>query len=88
GGISALAAQRYDNLRALMQAVVPDPARSRGETSLIRATIDGLSDINDGFKIILCHEPSYTPRSDHVFKLLQPTLRRIAVFGVRVRVVV
>jgi len=57
-----------------MQAEVPDPERSRGQTSLIRATVNGLSDIGDGFKMIPGHERNYTPRSDYLFNLLQPIL--------------
>jgi len=81
GGVAAVAAGRYDNLRVLMQAIVSDPERSRGEVTLIRGISDAMSDIVDPFKALPGQERHYTPRSEYLFKLLQPTLDDLLFLG-------
>ncbi len=81
GGIAAVASGRYGNLRVLMQATVSDPERSYGGVTLIRRLSSVLSDIGDAFKLLPGHERNYTPRSEYLFKLLQPILDDLLFLG-------
>jgi Caspase domain len=81
GGIGAIAANKYENLRSLMHAVVSDPQRSSAEVILIRAVSNMRSDLGDAFKNLPGHERNYTPLSDYLFKLLQPALDDLLFLG-------
>jgi hypothetical protein len=81
-GIAAVAAERYDNLCEVIQANVIDPERPhRGEVTLVRAITDAISDLRDAFKQLPGHERQYTPRSEYLFKLLQPMLDDLLFLG-------
>ena len=82
GGIAAVAAGKYDNLRTLFQANIPNPERSYEGMSAIRRISDALEDIGDVFKKIPGHERHYTPRSEYLFKLLQPTMDSLFFMGI------
>jgi len=71
GGIAAVAARKYENLRALMHAELPDPARPRVEISLIRGIVDCLGDAWELFERIPGHERQYAPLSEYLFKRFQ-----------------
>jgi hypothetical protein len=75
-GISALAANRYDTLRAsLLSPVYPGQIRSgSGILPVVQPTIEELTEIVDSFKLLPDMERKYVPRSEHIFKKLQPVL--------------
>lgn len=78
-GIAAVAAGKYDNLRALMQMSVHE--ENRGRTTAIRRTVSALSEIHDAFKLLPGHERNYAPRSEYLFKFLQPMLDDLLFLG-------
>ena len=74
-GISAIAAGRYDALRAtLLTTVHPDPISGRSTFPIILPVIQNLTEILDAFKQLPNMERKYVPRSEHIFKKLQPVL--------------
>lgn len=81
GGVAAVAAEQYNNLRALMQATISDPERSRGEKTLVLGVFSALSEIHDAFKVLPDHKRNYVPRSEYLFKLLQPMLDDLLFLG-------
>lgn len=81
GGISAIAGGQYSNLKALLQASVGDPERSRGATTLVQAVWSGISPLSDAFKTLPGHERNYAPQSEYLFKLLQPSLDDLLFLG-------
>ncbi len=82
GGIAAVAAGKYDNLRMLLQANIPSPERSYEGVTLIRKISNALDDIGDAFKKIPGHESQYTPRSEYLLQLLQPTMDGLLFLGI------
>jgi uncharacterized caspase-like protein len=81
GGVSAVAAADYENLRVLMQAKVPDLNRPRLDRTFIRAVIGGIGEVGGEFKRIPGHEKNYVPMSEYLFKLLQPSLDDLLFLG-------
>jgi len=75
-GISALAANRFDTLRvALLAPAFPGESRaSEGALPIVRPTIEALTDIVGAFKMLPDMERKYVPRSEHIYKKLQPVL--------------
>jgi len=75
GGVAAVAAKRYDNLRDLFLIPIPDPDQSRGHrVFLLRSIAEQTKTLTDAFKSLPGHERQYTPRSEYLLKLLQPPL--------------
>jgi hypothetical protein len=83
GGIAAVAAGKYDNLQKLLQANISDPEQSYEGVTLIRRISDALKDIEDKFKIIPGYERQYTPRSQYLLQLLQPTMDDLLFCGIQ-----
>ncbi len=82
-GISAIASENYDNLSAILLAKVGSPSSRNTSTPLalvISETIKELARI-DAFKQLPGHEKQYVPRSEYLFKLLQPMLDDILFLG-------
>ena len=73
GGIAALAAKNYDNLAAILMAPIKERTSS-GSKPIVVPTIEGLLDAErfDSFKLLPGHERYYTPRSEYVYKAVQP----------------
>ena len=74
GGISAIYANKYQNLYQLFHSKGPDPDRSNGSISLLESINVGLSDISTGFKRLPGRKNNYVPESEHMFVKLQPIL--------------
>lgn len=74
GGIAALSADNYENLAAILMTKI-GPKLSGAETDpiIVHAT-HGMSDAAGLFKSLPGHERHYVPRSEYLFKILQPTL--------------
>ena len=81
GGISAVAARKYDNLRELMHTNVPDPTNQNQEHPLIRCVAKQMSDLTDVFKTLPGHAQQYTPRSEYLLKVLQPLIDDLLYLG-------
>ena len=75
-GIAALAAEQYDNLRAIFNAPITSRRSNSDYSELAPAIGDEILDIerSDAFKQLPGHEKYYVPRSEYLFKLLQPEL--------------
>jgi len=81
GGIAAVAAGNYDNLRALMQANVSDPERALKSVTLVRNVGKAKSDLKSAFNILPGHSNQHVPHSEYLFKFLQPELDDILCLG-------
>jgi uncharacterized caspase-like protein len=82
-GVSALAADNYDNLATMLLARVGSSRSSRTSMSLTLATGEAILDLNrtDAFKQLPGHERYFVPRSEYMFKLLQPPLDDLLFLG-------
>lgn len=81
GGIAAVAAGKYENLRAILETKVRSHRSPSEIKPLVSAYLDLLTDSHDAFKTIPGHERNYVPRSEYLFKLLQPALDDILFLG-------
>jgi hypothetical protein len=84
GGITAISAKKYDTLKALfMTPVRADDLRRTGgdEQPLILPAISAISQVSEQFKRLPGHEKQYVPRSEYLFKLLQPNLEDALFLG-------
>jgi uncharacterized caspase-like protein len=72
-GISALASGRVDTLRAALLSRVYPP-RDREDVSLVLPVIDELTEVHETFKKLPDMERKFVPRSEHLYKKLQPIL--------------
>lgn len=75
GGIAALAAEDYENLAAILLAPLRDRTRDI-EKPLIVPTVEGILELDraDVFKHLPGHDRYYAPRSEYMFKAVQPYL--------------
>jgi len=81
GGISAVFANNYDALATILITKVQSP-RSTYETTEVTLPIgDAAADLDDAFKRLPGHERQYVPRSEYLFKLLQPGLDDLLFLG-------
>jgi len=83
GGISSLSTYNYENLATILNA--PVGTRYSGEASheviipIVEETLE--ADRRDLFKKIPGHERNYVPRSEYLFKVLQPQLDDLLFLG-------
>jgi hypothetical protein len=80
-GISAIAANKYDNLSEILLTNVLSPESSKKKINLVLALGDAVADLHSAFKAIPGHEKNYVPRSEYLFKLLQPVLDDVLFLG-------
>lgn len=80
-GISAMAAARYDNLSGVMTTPVDCELGSRENRNIIVPLSDAMAELHNTFKIFPGHEKNLVPRSEYLFKLLQPQLEEILFLG-------
>jgi hypothetical protein len=76
GGISALAGENYDNLASILLSEVGDRHGRSVTNPLVIAVTDNMLELtrSNFFNTLPGYENRYTPRSDYVYKLLQPML--------------
>lgn len=74
GGLGALAADRYTNLASVFLARVPSLLEAGKEEPAILVTEKAALELarTDAFKLLPGHERYYVPRSEYLFKVLQP----------------
>jgi len=81
GGIAAIASDNYGCLATLLTAGAPDPEYRRKTKPVILPMCDAMADLDGAFKRIPSHEKNYVPRSEYMFKILQPHLEDIVFLG-------
>ena len=81
GGISSIAAGNYSNLKTLLYTRVRDPESAKKDLTSVLAIVSSISDLHDYFKLLPGHERQYVPRSEYLFKLLQPNLDDLFFLG-------
>ena len=80
-GISAISASNYEALATILMTKVQSP-RNSYETLPVTIPIgDAAADLHDIFKKLPGHERHYVPRSEYLFKLLQPSLDDLLFLG-------
>jgi hypothetical protein len=82
-GISAIASHSYENLAALLLGRVASNRTGQGDSTVLESTVDGLEDVmrQEAFKWLPGHERQYTPRSEYLFKVVQPWLDDLLFLG-------
>jgi Caspase domain len=83
-GMTAISAGKYGTLRtAFMTPVRADDLRHMGgsEQPLILPAITAITRISEQFKRLPGHERQYVPRSEYLYKLLQPSLEDALFLG-------
>jgi hypothetical protein len=75
-GISALAAHRFDALRTALLTPVytPRPLLNQDMSPVVLPVIAELTDVAEDFKRLPDMQRKYVPRSEHLYKKLQPIL--------------
>jgi hypothetical protein len=81
GGLASVASEKYKNLASLFMTEGPDIEDRRKTKSVILSMCNEMTDLNDTFKKIPGHEKNYVPRSEYIFKTLQPGLEDIIFLG-------
>jgi hypothetical protein len=72
GGLGAIAGNSYKNFFDLLHTPVPNPFGHPGADVLLTAITQPMTDISDRFKWLPEHERHHVPRSEYMYKLLQP----------------
>jgi hypothetical protein len=83
GGIAALAAKKYDNLFKLFTTAIASRKSMEDRTDLILSLRQAILELerDNVFKRIPGHEQYYVPRSEYLFKRLQPDLDELLFLG-------
>jgi len=82
-GISALASDKYENLAAILLTKVGSSRFTRVSTELTLSVGEAIQNLEraEAFKQLPGHERHYVPRSEYLFKLLQPILDDLLFLG-------
>lgn len=82
-GIAAVAAKKYETLAQIFGTMVGDPDSRQGRVPLVYALSKAIIELNrvDVFKTVPGHERQFVPRSEYLFKLLQPELDDLLFLG-------
>jgi len=83
GAISAIAADNYVNLAALFTAEVSNPQHGYGKQYCIMAAVEGMKQLDreEIFKKVFPKINYYAPRSEYMFKLIQPIVDDVIFLG-------
>jgi hypothetical protein len=80
-GISSVAANNYGTLATLLRTKVQSPRNVYENIEVTLPIGDAAADLHDVFKRLPGHERYYVPRSEYLFKLLQPSLDDLLFLG-------
>ncbi|HEX9840854.1 MAG TPA: hypothetical protein VGA72_16005, partial [Anaerolineales bacterium] len=80
-GLSAIAANNYENLYKYLHTKVTDPSSLRNETSLVEVLYNSFGDIHNAFKTLPGHERQFVPVSEYLYKFFQPMLDDLLFVG-------
>jgi hypothetical protein len=83
GGIAALSAHNYTSLATLFNTRLGDHISGRGTQEAIGATVSEILELdgNDMFKRLPGYERNYVPRSECLFKAVQPAIEDLLFLG-------
>jgi hypothetical protein len=83
GGIAALSANNYLSLASLMLTSLGDRMTGNGSQPSVVLAVDAILEIDryELFKLFPEHENNYVPKSEYLFKLLQPKLDDLLFLG-------
>lgn len=83
GGIAALSAENYDNLITILTSKVSTRFSGEVAQDIIAPAVEGILEAHRSelFKTIPGHERQYVPRSEYLFKVLQPRLEDLLFLG-------
>lgn len=75
-GIAALSGNQWRNLHSVLYATVQIRSNLSGQPTsyVLESTVDQVKHLNEWFKKLPSHERNYVPRSEYLFKSLQPHL--------------
>jgi hypothetical protein len=82
-GITALFAQKYDALKVVLTTPIQKSAGEKENLPVVVLVASSLSDIDRAFKWVPGHERNHVPRSEHLFKILEPVLENVLFIGKR-----
>jgi len=82
-GIAAISAGNYQSLAALLFAKVSPSADSEPSQTLLEAVVEGVLEGTrvDAFKSLPGYERNFTPRSEYLYKTVQPLLEDLLYLG-------
>lgn len=80
-GISAVSANNYVALATVLTTKVRSPRNSYETIEVALPIGDAAAELHDPFKRLPGHEKQYVPRSEYLFKLLQPDLDDLLFLG-------
>jgi hypothetical protein len=83
GGIAALSANNYRNLASLWLTPVAPANTGQQPSTLLNVVVDGMLEAarSDAFKVLPGHERHFVPRSEYLFKIVQPILEDLLYLG-------
>ena len=81
-GIAALSKHKYEALKIIFEAQVHSGFEYDSKViPVIVPVVDNMTKLHDNFKWLPGHEKHYVPRSEHLFKSLQPSLKDLLFLG-------
>ncbi len=80
-GIAAIANSDYDALAAILTVNVKSPDSTYNMVPISISIGDAAAELHDAFKRLPGHEKQYVPRSEYLYKLLQPSLDDLLFMG-------
>ena len=80
-GIAAISGGRYDNLFSLFHTKVDCKLVYDGPKNVIIPIVNAMMGLHDSFKVFPGHERNFVPRSEYMYKLLQPKLEEELFLG-------
>ena len=82
GGVASVAADEYENLAAILFAPVKDRLQ-QAQRPLVSATVEAMVELDqsDVFKAIPGHDRFFVPRSEYMFKAVQPIMEDLFFLG-------
>lgn len=83
GGIAALSSQNYTSLATMFNTRLGDHVSGKGTQDAISATVSGILEVDqhEMFKRLPGYERNYVPRSEYLFKAIQPTAEDLLFLG-------
>jgi hypothetical protein len=81
GGIGAIAADNYENLSAIFNTNSGSVSTYAETDAIIIESNEAISEITEFFKRLPGHERQYVPKSEYLFKILQPILDDLIFLG-------
>lgn len=79
-GISALSSKNYKVLKIVFETIIREDSRS-DYNHLVIPVGSNLADVHDAFKWLPGYEKHYVPKSEYLFKSLQPMLEDLLFLG-------